>query len=280
MIPPTLIRRLLTDVPFLADGALASLFAQPDLQDMQAAEHPVFRSMRESLKPQVTRVGSLAVLPINGVLARNPHPLEMVWYDMEDTAVVLSMVEAAGRDEEVKGILLEIDSPGGFLTGGPEIGDAVRRIKAYKPVVAWSGGMMASLAYWIGSQASEVISSRSAVVGSIGVYASLYDVSKRFEDMGIKVELFKNQEASLKAIGVPGTTLTDAQRSHLQGSVQASFAEFRQAILSARDGIPEDAMRGQTFYGSDAQKVNLVDRVGDKAFALSVLKSLVRGSLN
>jgi len=55
---------------------------------------------------------------------------------------------------------MDINSPGGFSVGGAEIADAI--FKSAKPTVAWVGGMMCSLAYWIGSQAKAVISARSA----------------------------------------------------------------------------------------------------------------------
>lgn len=137
---------------------------------------------------------------------------------------------------------------------------------------------MASLAYWIGSQSREVIASRSATVGSIGVFASLLDVSKRYEEAGIKVELFRNSEATFKAAGLPGTSLSEAQREQFQKSIQATFVEFRSSVLAARSGIPDDAMRGQTFTGKQGREVGMVDRIGDRDFALSVLKSHVRRS--
>lgn len=275
-IAPNTVRRLLTDLPFMSDGSLASLVSRDLSGLIQAAEHPAYRQMREELKPKASMVGDIAVVPIHGTLARRPDVFEMLWYDFEATENIQEMLAAAVRNPEVAGILLDLDSPGGFLTGGPEVADMVRRASGKKPVLAWTGGMMASLAYWIGSQASEVIASRSAVVGSIGVFAGMYDYSKLFEEAGIKVELFKNREATFKAAGFPGTTLTEDQRGQIQTSIQATFAEFRDAVVGARPGVSDDAMRGQTFSGREALKVGLVDRVGDREFALGLVRSMVR----
>lgn len=135
---------------------------------------------------------------------------------------------------------------------------------------------MASPAYWIGSQATEVIALRSAVVGSIGVFAGMYDYSKLFEEAGIKVEVFKNREATFKASGFPGTSLSEEQRGQIQSSIQATFAEFRDAVVSARPGIREDSMQGQTFIGREGVSRGLVDRVGEREFAIRVLRAMLR----
>ena len=276
-IAPNTVRRLLTDLPFLSDGTLASMVCQ-NLGDLiQAAEHPRYQEIRQELKPKVTMAGEIAVVPIQGTLARRPDVAELLWYDFEAIENVQEMVSSVARNPDVTGILLDVDSPGGFLTGGPEVADMVRRAATRKPVVAWTGGTMASLAYWIGSQATEVIASRSAVVGSVGVFAGMYDYSKLFEEAGIKVELFKNREATFKASGFPGTSLSEEQRGQIQSSIQATFAEFRDAVVSARPIIGDDSMRGQVFTGKEGVARGLVDRVGDREFAMGVLRSMLQG---
>jgi len=217
----------------------------------------------------------VAIIPVEGTLARRPDVIEL-FYGVEDTSNILDLVETAERNPEVKGALLDMDSPGGFITGGPEVADAVRRLDKTKPVVAWSGGMMASLAYWIGSQAGSVVASRSAIVGSIGAFSAHFDYTKFLESLGIKVEIFKNSEGTFKAAGAFGTALTDEQRNHIQGRIQASFAEFKRAVTSARAGVHDEAMRGQTFSGAEAKRLGLVDRIGDRHYALSVLRSAIR----
>lgn len=275
------LQRLCTDTPFLLEGALAAMLHSSGLlaassSEPHIAEHPVLKSMREKLRPQIERVGDMAIIPVAGALARRPDPFEMAWGAFEDTDALRGLVEEAAADADVGGILLDVDSPGGFYTGGPELADAVRSAGRRKPVVAWTGGTMASLAYWVGSQASQVVASRSATVGSIGVFIALYDVTKLFDAFGVKVELFKNREGALKAAGLPGTGLSDAQREHFQERAQAAFEEFRKTVLAVRPGVSADAMRGQTFSGAEAKGVGLVDRIGDRGFALSVLRQGIR----
>jgi signal peptide peptidase SppA len=242
-----------------------------------AAEHPGLKKLRDFAKPKMS-VGEdgVAVIPIEGLLARKPDPFEMLFGGVEDSTAVLDMVNAAEATPGVRGVLLDVDSPGGFVTGGPEIADAVRAVAKTKPVVAWTGGAMASLAYYIGSQANQVIASRSAQLGSIGVMAAYKDYSKLFESLGVKVELFKNKEATFKGAGVPGVALTDEQRANIQEGVQSSFKDFKRAVMSARPLATDEALRGQVFTAPEAKRAGLVDRVGDRNFALSVLRSEMR----
>src|SRR5919198_3178032 len=121
-----LIRRLCTDVPFIADGALAALL-QPRNLEIQDAEHPFYKRLRDQVKPQMTlRDDGTAIVPVEGTLARKPDVFEL-FNGVEDSSHVLDMVESAARNPDVRGILLDIDSPGGFHTGGPEIADAVKQ---------------------------------------------------------------------------------------------------------------------------------------------------------
>lgn len=273
--------RMLEDVPFVHAQSFNSLLVRSTNRlDPQAAEHPYFKRLREGLRPQMEKMGDVAVVPVMGALVRRPELIDLAYGDAEDTDQVRAMVAQAAADPEIKGILLNIDSPGGFYTGGPELADAVRAADQAKPVVAHTSGMMASLAYWVGSQASAIVASRSAAVGSIGVYITVYDFSAYLERLGVKVEVFKNTEGSLKALGVMGTSLSDEQRDYLRGRAQAGFNEFRKTVRATRPDVKDEAMQGQTFNGSEAKSMGLIDRVGDLNFALSVLRREMRFRAN
>lgn len=241
-----------------------------------AVEHPWLRSMRVKTNPQIERIGNLAVVPITGALMQRPDLVDALYGDAEDTDVIRGLVEEATADDSVEGILVDINSPGGVLTGGPELADAVDAANKAKPTFAWTGGMAASLAYWVGSQAGSFLASRSAVVGSIGVYIAHLDASEAFARAGFKVDVFTNKEGTYKAAGFPGTTLSADQREHLQERSEAAFQQFKAEVLAKRPGVPAEAMRGQTFTGQEAKKLKLVDRVGDRSFALAALRSAVR----
>lgn len=224
-----------------------------------AAEPPEYGDIREWLAPQPYEAEKgIHVLPVRGVLAANPHPMELLM-GMEDTNALSEAFVRLAEDPSVKAIVLDIDSPGGFVTGGPEFADEVRLAATKKPVHAHTSGDMCSLAYWIGSQATRLTASRSATVGSIGVYSAFVDYTRMLEAAGIKVEVFTNEQGTLKAAGYPGTSLSDEQRHDIQMGVEDTFADFREAVTKARPEVTDDQMKGQTFNGRQAAKLGLVD---------------------
>lgn len=244
-------------------------------EGIQMAEHPRMQAMREEMKPQMTIKDGIAHIPIEGALAYRPDPYEMAYYDVEDSRNVLEMVETAASDKDVKGLKLNIDSPGGFATGGFEIADAVANTRRIKPVVAHIGGTGASLAYLIASQANEVVANRASVVGSIGAYNVHVDRSRMIENAGVRVNVFKNKEAKYKAAGIYGTAMSDDQQAYYQSQAQGHFDDFKAMVLSARPSVSADVMQGQVFTGKAAQSVGLVDRVGSSTFATGVLRRMI-----
>lgn len=266
--------RLLADTPLIESNALSALLSTSPL-GVQAAEHPLFKKIKESLKPVMeVRKDGIAVIPVEGALAYKPDAFEMLM-GVEDSRNVLAMINGAAANDSVGGILLDIDSPGGMVIGGFEVADAVRAAEKRKPVVAWSGGWAASLAYLIASQATQIVASRTAQVGSIGAVISIADFTKSLEAQGVKIEQFTNKEGTLKGLGAPGVSLTEAQREHIQARVDSVFLEFKRQVLAKRPNVGADSMRGQVFYASDAKPLGLVDRIGSYNFALQVLTRLV-----
>jgi signal peptide peptidase SppA len=226
-------------------------------------------------QPQMTidRATGIAEIPVQGVIGKGLSKIEKSCgaVGTEDIAANLS---AALSDPAVKGILLNIASPGGTVNGTPEVASLVRSAAERKPVLAFTDSLMASAAYWIGSQADMVIASQSSSVGSIGVYIPVTDMSRRAEMLGVKVELVKNKEGTFKGAGYPGTSLTDAQRENLQGHADEIFGMFSAAVQGKRN-VPKGAMRGQVFLGGEARNQGLVDDVGGLDLARRSLSGLI-----
>ncbi|HNQ88391.1 MAG TPA: S49 family peptidase [Verrucomicrobiota bacterium] len=263
---------LATQVPLIevrAAQALLRQTLQPALGEPDSR-----RKVRQALAPRTTVEGGIGVLEISGVLAYRPDLGEMFFDGFEDSAEVLSAFRRLEADPDVNALILDINSPGGFSVGGAEIADAV--FKSAKPTVAWVGGMMCSLAYWIGSQASAVISTRSAMVGSIGAYVSVVDFHRMLANAGIEVKVFTNKEGTFKAAGMPGVPIAEDHAAEFTRQAQRSFDVFRADVLRAREGVPVEAMQGQVFDGHAAKRVGLVDALGDLNYARAVARRLAR----
>lgn len=270
----TFLKRLHSDIPLMTVQNLDFILATvPTAFDIQAAESPFVKSLRSYLAPKVEMKNGIAIVPVQGTLAYNPDPWEMLLDGVEDSRNVTAMIHEAAANPDASGILLRMDTPGGMLLGGPEIADAVASARQQKPVVAHIGGLGASLGYMVASQAHEIVANRSAIVGSIGVIASVTDYTEMLKNLGIKFEYFTNADAKYKGAGAIGKSLTDDQRAQLQSEVESAFRLFKSSVLSARPQVKPEAMQGQTYRGSEAKTVGLVDRIGDENFAIGLLRS-------
>lgn len=229
--------------------------------------------MRESLKPKPRMVNGVQVIPMHGPIAYAPDVMEMMFYGMEDSRALHEAVTKAGDDSTVKAVVLDINSPGGMVSGGSDVADAVAQLAKKKPVVAYSGGMMASLGYMIGSQANSVVTSPSATVGSIGVIMVNRDMSRLLKNAGIETNVIRNKEAVHKGAGV-GRPITDEQMAHLQEKADSVFQEFKAMVRAKRPNVPDSAMLGQTFYGKEAKGNGLVDVCGTMDSAISLCRRL------
>ena len=112
--------------------------------------------------------GGVAVIPVVGPLSKRMS--FMTWLMGGNTfgQLTAKLYEAAD-DPEVEAIVLDVDSPGGTVSGTDAFSEVVATVAAVKPVVTYANGCMCSAAYWAGSAASMVIAERTASVGSIGV---------------------------------------------------------------------------------------------------------------
>lgn len=169
---------------------------------------------------------------------------------------VISEILEAEENPAVRRIEFLIDSPGGMVTGTPELADAI--FNASKPTAAIVQGQASSAGYWIASAADTIIATRSASVGSIGVFMAIADVTKLYENLGVKMEIIKSGD--LKAAGIPGTSLSDDQRENLRKSVEKTHAEFISHVRTMRgQDVPDEAFRGQSFHADEALKLGLID---------------------
>jgi len=189
-----------------------------------------------------------------------------------DVLDVTRQANAFAEDQNVRGVLLVLDTPGGTVTGVPEAANALRQLALAKPLVTFADGLMASAGYWLGSQANAIYADASAQVGSIGVYQYLLDSSRQAEMSGLKPMLFAS--GKYKGMGIEGLPLTEAQAERIKETVGLVFTWFKRDVLAVRRLADED-MEGQTFFAADAVARNLIDSVGTRSDALAELRGMI-----
>jgi signal peptide peptidase SppA len=258
-------------MPF-ADSLLLHepLLIQPELLSAFVARCGAFTDTLRELfgdvpKPEI--VGGVGIIPVAGVVGHRLLPIEKMFggVDVEDVA---RSVDDFGRNPQVHTLLFDIESPGGTVTGVPELADLIGA--QGKPTAAFTSSLAASAAYWIGSRADRFFATPSASVGSVGVFLPFVDSSAAFAQAGLRMEVIK--AGRLKGLGLPGTSLNEEQRAHLQERVDQIHGQFKASVREKRRYVRDEFMQGQTFYGSDALEKNLVsDLVRGRAEALSRL---------
>ena len=213
----------------------------------------------------------VGIIPINGPMLRNPDLISQLLFGATDIEEITQAVNAAAVHPDVQAVFLDIDSPGGSVSGTPELAQAVADLSKTKYVYAFSGGQMASAAYWVASQCDAIYVTPSARVGSIGVILPVVDSTEAYQQAGLRVEVFA--AGKFKSIGTPGVALSDDQRAWLQSYVEEIASDFKTAVLVRGRSIPPEAMEGQTFSARQAMRFNIAGTVKNRDAALAMLRS-------
>lgn len=250
----------------LQDAAAAEIQGVPVTAE-QAAR--LTRAM-PAAQPGATGIG---VISIGGVIGPQSQS------DYVDTTVerIGAEFDAMLQDARIGTIVLNIDSPGGLVYGTPELAAKLAAGRSQKLVIAYTGGLMASAAYWLGSAAHEIVAAPSAQVGSIGVYTIHADVSRMLENIGVHVTIIK--AGANKAEGAPFAPLSATDRANIQARIDDYYEQFVGAVAAHRGTTP-DRVRGGYGQGSvvnarAAVAAGLVDRV---ATFEDLLSGLAAGS--
>ncbi|MEK9185858.1 MAG: S49 family peptidase [Patescibacteria group bacterium] len=184
----------------------------------------------------------------------------------EDTDVVSSedilyYLDEANRDENIKAIIVEVDSLGGWPVAGEEVANALKN--SPKPTVAFIRQAGTSAAYWAASGAERVFASKNSDVGSIGVTQSYLDnvIKNQKEGLGF-VELAAGK---YKDTGNPDKTLTAEEKALLIRDLNITHENFISAVAENR-GLSIEAVRkiadGSSVLGEKAKTLGLIDEIG------------------
>jgi signal peptide peptidase SppA len=248
-------RTLAAGVQVLHRKLLGESFLGTDLHAELDVSMPEAAARRRS----AAREPRLAVVPILGIIEQRGMSslgtsAQAIEYEF-DTAL---------KNSDVDGILLDIDSPGGTVTGIPELAARIRAARQQKPVLAIANGMAASAAYWLGSAAKEFWSIPSGEAGSIGVYMLHVDQSKHLEQEGFAVEALSAGKFKLE--GAPWGPLSDEGKEFYTGEVDRLYGWFVKDVASNRGDSQANVRAGYgegRVLGADAALASkLVDRVG------------------
>ena len=180
------------------------------------------------------------------------------------TSDLVRTLADAWRNQTVRAVLLEIDSPGGNATESEALYLSVRRLAREKPVVAWIRNTGASGAYFAACGASRILAFPSAVVGSIGVISVHPVAVEALRRLGTSIQV--TTTGPFKDLGAPWREPTEEDRIKERALVDAIFRRFTGAVAGAR-GLDDSQLArvttGEVWLGAEAVALGLVDGVCD-----------------
>lgn len=193
---------------------------------------------------------------------------------------ITEAVQAAIADPEVRGIMLDVDSPGGEVAGCFDCADVIYRACEAKPVWASLSEMALSAGYALASQAERIIVPRTGTTGSIGVVCMHMDHSRMFDKAGVTVTLI--HAGAHKVDGNPYEELPEEVRAELAASCERSRLLFAETVARSRGLSVEDvlATEARCYDGEDGLDVGLADEVLSPAEAMAAFREHLSGSDN
>jgi protease-4 len=173
-------------------------------------------------------------------------------------------LERARKDEQVKAVVLRIDSPGGSSFASDEIWRAVDVVRrSGKPVVVSMGGVAASGGYYIAAGADAIWAEPTTITGSIGVYSTKVSFGELLEKVGVTTTtLSRGRNATLDS---PTEPWDDVQRAKMQELIDATYEQFKDRVSKGRGLEPDEVeavARGRVWSGKRAAENGLVDQLG------------------
>lgn len=174
------------------------------------------------------------------------------------------------HDDEVKAVVLRVNSPGGSAMASDIIADEVMRTLEVKPVVVSMGSYAASGGYWISSRSSRIFAESNTVTGSIGVVGMVPNIERLANDHGVFFDGVKTaRHADMFTLSRPKT---DEEMALLQAWVDESYDDFVALVAEGR-GLDEARVReiaeGRVWTGIDALEIGLVDEIGGLGSAIA-----------
>lgn len=203
----------------------------------------------------------VAVVDIRGVIA--------------DPYEVNKTLRELGERDDVKAVVLRIESPGGAVGPSQEIHGEILRLKEKKTVVASMGAIAASGGYYAAVAADRIMANPGTITGSIGVIVEFVNAQELLGKIGLKGYVVKS--GKYKDVGSPLREMEKEERELLQTLINDVNGQFIKAVAEGRNLKTEEVRRiadGRIFTGAQAKELKLVDELGGLSDAISLSASL------
>lgn len=195
-----------------------------------------------------------------------------------DSEKVIKDLRKLQKDEDVKAVVLRINSPGGSAYGSEQIWYAISQLKKEKPVVVSMGDYAASGGYYIACNADTIVAEPTTLTGSIGIFGMVPNAKELTDKIGIHFDVVKtNQYADFGMLTRP---MSDGEKNLMQAYVNQGYDLFLTRCAEGRQMPKEEINKigqGHIWSGVTAKKIGLVDELGglDKAIEIATTKAQI-----
>lgn len=221
---------------------------------------------------------AIAVVEVKGEISGGQSGGSVFGSAYAGSETMMQKIRMAARDENIRALILHINSPGGSAPASEEVYMEVLRFKREtgKPVLAVMADVAASGGYFIAMGADEIFANPATMTGSIGVIMQFKNYAGLYEKYGVKMETIRS--GKYKDIGNPGRPMRADERELLQTMVDQIYDRFVDAVVKGRNMPRERVLelaQGQIYTGMQAKELNLVDHLGNFYDAVDYLSERV-----
>jgi protease-4 len=266
-------RKIIDDVKYLNE--VVDLFKEKEEKTQKVVWHKTYKKIPAE-EVGLNQGPVIALVYATGVIIDGLDNVDYLGGESAGSDTLSQQLRKARVDEDVKAVVIRVDSPGGSGTASEAILHEINRIKdAGKPVVVSMGNVAASGGYYISCQADKIVAQPTTITGSIGIFAGKFDMSGFYSMIGINRETIKRGEyADLFNEARPAT---EDEMQFLHSVIKDFYDTFLQRVADGRGKTPEEVNkigRGRIWSGVDAKKNGLVDELGGMDRAIEIAREL------
>ena len=199
---------------------------------------------------------TIAVISIDGIIGKRLGLIETMFFGMTDVNNISDAIDEAMVDPNIDTVVFDMCTPGGTVTGVPELANKIAEMSKVKNTIAYADVLCASAGYYLASQCNAIYSAPTATVGSVGVYSIYFDETVALSNDGIKINAIS--AGKYKLTGFSGKVMTDEERAMLQVDIDKIYSQFKSAVISKR-AIADEDLQGQCFTSDDLINKNFID---------------------
>jgi signal peptide peptidase SppA len=252
---PHIISKLFYE-PLLVTRAQHAAICQVVESHMAKVQAADYEDEDEEDGTEYVAVEKTAIIPVCGTLVGHAADIPMSSCGCGCDEIAL-MIDVAVADPAVSRIIFNFNTPGGSVTGIPELGRKIASIVS-KETIAFTDSQCCSGGMWLAEQCQQFYATESATLGSIGVWCAYLDLSKQMHMAGENLQEFS--AGKYKTMGAWWKPLTKEESKMIQASVDKIYDQFKEAVQTRRQ-VADEFMQGQTFDGPEAVEAGLIDGV-------------------